>query len=63
MCGNSTCFSRPHALTGAVAISWWMCRVAAYVGGQQPGMAVKAPSNVLSAEVEVAGKEVPLREC
>ena len=37
--------------------------VKVYVGGQQPGMAVKAPSNVLSAEVEVAGKEVPLSAC
>ena len=37
--------------------------VKVYVGGQQPGMAVKAPSNVLSAEIEVAGKEVPLSAC
>ena len=48
------------------ASSTWLATAASvkvYVGGQQPGMAVKAPSNVLSAEVEVAGKEVPLREC
>ena len=37
--------------------------VKVYVGGQQPGMAVKAPSNVLSAEIKVAGKEVPLSAC
>ena len=45
--------------------STWLATAATvkvYVGGQQPGMAVKAPSNVLSAEIEVAGKEVPLSD-
>ena len=48
------------------ASSTWLATAATvkvYVGGQQPGMAVKAPSNVLSAEIEVAGKEVPLSAC
>ena len=48
------------------ASSTWLATAASvkvYVGGQQPGMAVKAPSNVLSAEIEVAGKEVPLSAC
>ena len=46
--------------------STWLATAATvkvYVGGQQPGMAVKAPSNVLSAEIEVAGKEVPVSGC
>ena len=48
------------------ASSTWLATAASvkvYVGGQQPGMAVKAPSNVLSAEIKVAGKEVPLSAC
>ena len=48
------------------ASSTWLATAATvkvYVGGQQPGMAVKAPSNVLSAEIKVAGKEVPLSAC
>ena len=66
---SSTSFAVKH--TGAVpglgnASSTWLATAATvkvYVGGQQPGMAVKAPSNVLSAEIEVAGKEVPLSAC
>ena len=48
-----------------VIVVYFVCgnTVKVYVGGQQPGMAVKAPSNVLSAEIEVAGKEVPLSAC
>ena len=48
------------------ASSTWLATAATvkvYVGGQQPGMAVKAPSNVLSAEIEVEGKEVALSAC
>ena len=48
------------------ASSTWLATAASvkvYVGGQQPGMAVKAPSNVLSAEIKVAGEEVPLTAC
>ena len=37
--------------------------VTVHVGGQQPGMAVRAPSNVLSAAFEVVGKGVPLSAC
>lgn len=48
------------------ASSTWLAAAASmrvYVGGQQPGMAVRAPSNVLSAAFEVAGKGVPLSAC
>ena len=77
VCGNSQLVSAGllhwarSRLTGAVpglgnASSTWLATAASvkvYVGGQQPGMAVKAPSNVLSAEIKVAGKEVPLSAC
>lgn len=34
-----------------------------FVGGQQPNQIVAAPSNVLKAEVEIAGQAKAVREC
>ena len=68
-CPRSSCSARGRTLAVpglGNASSTWLAAAATvkvYVGGQQPGMAVKAPSNVLSAEIEVAGKEVPLSAC
>ena len=48
------------------ASSTWLSTAASvkvYVGGQQPGMAVKAPSNVLEATFDVVGDAVPLSKC
>ena len=33
------------------------------VGGQQPGQAVSAPSNVLTASVQIKGEAKPIHEC
>ena len=50
---------------GHAASTWWASEVSVrvHVGGQQPGMAVRAPSNVLDGTVAVVGKAVPLSEC
>ena len=48
------------------ATSTWMASAVSMrlsVGGQQPGMAVHVPSNVLQMDVDVVGKAVPLKEC
>jgi beta-glucosidase len=48
------------------ASSTWMAASVSmriFVGGQQPNMAVRAPSNVLSASFQVAGADVPLSTC
>ena len=48
------------------AASTWMASPVSmrlYVGGQQPGMAVSAPSNVLHTAFDVVGAAVPLAQC
>ena len=50
---------------GGAASTWMADQVTMRltVGGQQPGMAVRAPSNVVDAMFVVAGAAVPLDSC
>ncbi|XP_041464587.1 beta-D-xylosidase 1-like [Lytechinus variegatus] len=44
---------------------WFLepCTIDVFVGGQQPGQKVRAPSNVLNAKFQIAGVVTPLSKC